>query len=162
MKREKRPSNMTDAELFDWMLSQTEKAPCPYPDLAPGPCMIWTKGKSDGYGIVGYKDRPYHAHRLIKVLLGEVGAYDGVKVVTHKCAVRPCINPDHLAVSDFEENTFDKGKRGTYNIIPKSDREKMIEMVKNGVTRPAVAEAFGVSRQAVWRHTRGIDLPQGS
>lgn len=62
------------------------------PDL--GPCWLWTRGTSDGYGHIKVGGRMVKSHRL---------AYEAAKGlilngldIDHLCRVRHCVNPTHL------------------------------------------------------------------
>lgn len=81
-------------------------------------CWIWTGNKRpNGYGIIqeaGKGSRTLAAHRVSYELhKGQIP--DGL-VVMHSCDTPACVNPDHLSVGTFKENTADmiaKGRKRT-------------------------------------------------
>lgn len=79
-----------------------------------GGCIIWTGGKSDGYGMIGINGRERVVHRVLyEILVGPVP--DGLELdhTCHtesldcpggRCIHRRCINPHHLEPVTSEEN----------------------------------------------------------
>lgn len=77
------------------------------PDL--GPCLLWTGGKSSGYGRLYYDGAYWYAHRLSWVLTN--GSIPNGYEVDHLCFVHACIRPTHLeAVHPAVNNE----RRGAY------------------------------------------------
>jgi hypothetical protein len=59
-------------------------------------CWLWTGAKSQGYGYVAIFRKATRVHRLLFELF--VGPVPEGFQLHHKCEVRACCNPDHLAV----------------------------------------------------------------
>lgn len=74
-----------------------------------GGCILWMGcTTADGYGKRSHKGRTVRAHRLAYCQANNVPLED-IKdyVVMHKCDVRNCINPKHLALGTHKENMSD-------------------------------------------------------
>jgi len=91
----------------------------PIPDYAPhlGPCWIWTRGLSNGYGSWAYgpKADPIRggAHRYSYEI--SVGPIPEGLDLDHLCRIPACVNPTHLEPVTSAENT----RRGTrHNLHP--------------------------------------------
>ncbi len=69
----------------------------------PNACWEWTGFRhDDGYGIMGFNNQNYMAHRFVyEYLVGEIP--DGL-TINHDCRNRACMNPKHLSPMTFEEN----------------------------------------------------------
>lgn len=67
-------------------------------------CWIWTAGcNPQGYGIFRVKTiMTQLAHRIS--YLWEHGEISNILTIDHICAVRPCVNPDHLRQVSLVEN----------------------------------------------------------
>jgi len=89
---------MTPAQRAEYLLKKAK----PKAD-----CLIFA-GKSrtpNGYGISWDGKRTVLIHRYIySSLVAEIPAD---KIVMHSCDVRDCINPDHLKLGTFSDNTQD-------------------------------------------------------
>ena len=72
-----------------------------------GECVRWAGAiKSNGYGVIRFRGRLYHAHRVAYLLSGRP-LLDG-KVIDHLCRNRWCVNPEHLELVSKSVNA----KRG--------------------------------------------------
>ena len=77
-------------------------------------CWIWSgnKCKRMGYGRVSHKGRYIGAHRgSYLVHVGDVP--DGLCVL-HKCDNPSCVNPDHLFLGTYQDNTNDAIKKNRH------------------------------------------------
>lgn len=71
-----------------------------------GDCRVWDGCKvSGGYGQVRSDGKQVRAHRLAYELA--TGVDPGRQVVHHKCANRPCINPEHLELASQADNLLE-------------------------------------------------------
>lgn len=74
-------------------------------------CIEWTGAKSKyGYGNYGKDYTTVRAHRYAYELCK--GFIPEGKIILHDCDNRLCVNPDHLAVGTYLENTQDMFLRG--------------------------------------------------
>lgn len=136
-------------------------------------CWIWMKACiGNGYGNLVIDGKQWLAHRAFWT------AYRGPiphgLSVLHHCDIRTCINPDHLFLGTYKDNSDDmiaKGRRsrsdGRYNgraILTDAD-VAFIRSTPPG-TR-GLAGQFQVTRSAICRARKGfswnkIDLEQGA
>ena len=146
---------MTDSERF-WAKVDVR---------GPDECWEWT-GTRTAFGYGGFRlaapRRMVNAHRW--VMGCERG--DG-KVVRHHCDNPPCVNPAHLAVGTYAENSADAVRRGRHrsgrspgaangNAVLTEYAVKWIRSLYDAghVYQYELAEMFGVSQQMVSRITR--------
>jgi hypothetical protein len=110
-----RPNRSTTppADRFWPKVNKSGPVPAHVPHL--GPCWIWL-GAIDpafGYGKFGMGGRgysPWNTHRAAWFLtFGEIPA--GMNVL-HKCDNPPCVNPAHLFLGTFQDNTRDMFAKG--------------------------------------------------
>lgn len=101
-----------------------------------GECWLWTGGLRGGYGFVGGGDENA-AHRLSWIIHhGPIP--EGIHV-HHKCAVRRCVNPDHLELATCAQNVGEMNARKSYERrIAHLERE-------NADLRAQLAEVMPVS-----------------
>jgi len=74
-------------------------------------CWVWNGavGKS-GYGIVGYQYRNWLAHRLAYFFtFGDIP--DGM-CICHSCDNKLCVNPSHLWIGTYAQNSHDMVSKG--------------------------------------------------
>jgi|ERR1700734_436300 len=74
-------------------------------------CWNWTKGiNNHGYGNMWIEGKTRAAHRVsYEIYKGEIPK--GM-VILHSCDNKRCINPNHLSVGTFKENTHDALRKG--------------------------------------------------
>lgn len=80
----------------------------------PNGCWLWTGYKNEkGYGLMSVPHlgtRSYRAHRYSWELVH--GPTPSHRFCLHKCDTPACVNPDHLHLGSYRENTLDAISRG--------------------------------------------------
>lgn len=69
-------------------------------------CLLWNKAvNSAGYGVTWVGGKQQYIHRVVaKAKEGEV--------VLHTCDNKLCINPDHLRLGSYQDNSLDMVMKG--------------------------------------------------
>src|ERR1700743_415846 len=104
-------------------------------------CWLWLRAFEPGaYGKIQIKGKCVGAHRMSWQV--HKGPIPEGKLVLHKCDVRLCVNPDHLFLGSYFDNTMDAITKGRWsnlpNVNPDSDlcpnghKYDVIEVRKNG------------------------------
>ena len=77
-------------------------------------CWHWTGAMvNNGYGRINRRGKHFSAHRFAyEALRGEIP--HGM-ILRHRCDVPSCVNPDHLEIGSFKENTQDAVRRGRFS-----------------------------------------------
>lgn len=137
----------------------------------PDDCWVWTGAKAPGgYGVIGVaarKIRAYRAHRLSWEMANGQPAPDGM-VVMHKCDNPPCVNPAHLKLGTYADNTADmmaKGRKvdagapgvSNCNAVLTADLVRYIRA--SDKTNVELAREIGVTRATVRKARLGISWP---
>lgn len=131
----------------------------------PDKCWHWTGSKNNlGYGTVGLRNgqgkmKPYKAHRISYAL--ERGPITNGLCVLHKCDTPSCVNPDHLFLGTYTDNTQDKIAKGRHLNACR------LSSIKNTGRRPSEAtrEKMRIAKlgAAHWRAKavtiNGVDYP---
>lgn len=132
-------------------------------------CWIWKGSKiSRGYGSF-HSDgngKRISAHRLSWTIHN--GKIPEGLVVRHKCNNPICVNPDHLAIGTFQDNSNDRieagnSGKGSKNCKASLDEEKVKEiknLLNKGLSGSEIGRRFGVSRTSInaikkertWKH----------
>ena len=80
------------------------------PDPASG-CWIWQGCRNtNGYGYLTHRYKNYQAHRFSWII--HRGEIPQGMLVLHKCDVPLCVNPDHLYLGTYANNTADMMRKG--------------------------------------------------
>lgn len=129
-------------------------------------CWLWTGNKRRlGYGSIqeGGKGSPtLSAHRLsYRIHKGEIP--EGM-VVMHSCDNPSCVNPDHLSVGTYKENTADmiaKGRKRTVAPLGVGNgkaklNESLVQYIRQNPhkSHAALARELGVGANAI----RGVRI----
>lgn len=133
-------------------------------------CYLWlgTALGKKGYGAISWRGEMDTAHRWAYRQFK--GAVPREKIICHKCDVRMCVNPDHLWLGTYQQNTDDMMKKGRHRtgdapkgsahykaILTESD-VLAIRAAKKGSY--ALAERYGITyanlksirNRRSWRH----------
>jgi HNH endonuclease len=110
----------------------------------------------DGYGKIGIDGRTQYVHRVAyEHFIGPIP--DGADL-DHKCRVRSCWNPQHLdPVTRSENLRRGDGKKGSIAFWRAHDAD-LCDMVASGLTRREAANRLGVSRHAIQRRARVLEI----
>lgn len=119
-------------------------------------CWLWVGTlRPNGYGQIqeaGKNSRTLSAHRLSYEL--HKGAISDGMVVMHKCDNPACVNPDHLEVGTYKDNTADMINKGRKVVVaPRGENH-----VKARLTEQQVLEIRASSdRHVDWARRLGVD-----
>jgi len=108
-------------------------------------CWIWVGSRRpNGYGQHWLNGKNLSAHRASYLLfVGEIPA--GV-CVCHRCDTKVCVNPAHLFLGTYQDNTDDMINKGRYrNGRQKLTDDQVIEIIKSGATYKELAHRYGVT-----------------
>lgn len=75
-------------------------------------CWLWVGGTSNGYGMVTVNGTGNLVHRLAYTFW--VGSIPPKETVHHRCANRPCFNPEHLELATHRANLGEMFARNAY------------------------------------------------
>lgn len=139
-------------------------------------CWLWKGAVNDyGYGVIGRGGRGsgnIKAHRLSYELATGIRLRRD-QLVCHRCDTPRCVNPDHLFVGTYRDNSHDCWRKGRASPPPRLIGSKNFSAKLNEAMIPEVfllhslglntyqlADVFGISRSAVsavlkrktWRH----------
>ena len=110
----------------------------------------------DGYPRVKWQKKMWRLNRLIYTFVN--GAIPEGKVVGHKCNNKGCINPNHLYLTTFEENSSHAARDGLYRTGENHPKSKLNlekageirEMYATGeFSQQYLAYYFGVSQSVI-------------
>ncbi len=118
------------------------------------PCWIWLGAPSKaGYGRMGVRDKVLYTHYISWLL--HYGDIPKGMIVCHKCDNRICVNPEHLFLGTYRDNTYDaieKGRLGaklkpndsSFYGLPRT--EVILKLSKQGEKHREIAAIYGLSR----------------
>jgi hypothetical protein len=120
------------------------------------PCQLWQGCCQEGVYHKGVYQKGYGTmhmygkNNLVHVLACEIKNKQHKPkglVVRHLCAVRNCVNPDHVVLGTYQENARDTLIHGN-NLIAKLSNEEVLEIRKNkdndGLTQVARAAKYKI------------------
>ena len=140
-------------------------------NMVQGKCWEWMATRNlNGYGQLRVKDdygkwRKGLSHRVSWIIHN--GNIPNSLCVLHHCDNPGCVNPSHLFLGTYEDNSRDmitkgRGKPshlyGEKNGSSKLTREQVSEIRKHlccGENHYYIARKFGVSHTTIWRIARG-------
>lgn len=115
-------------------------------------CWHWTGGiTKGGYGNFCLNDKNKLAHRFSYEI--HRGPIPEGMIVCHSCDNRSCVNPDHLFLGTYQDNTDDmiakgrmaRGEKHSSSKLSDAERMQIISLCRSGkCTQKSVAQRFGV------------------
>lgn len=118
-------------------------------------CWEWTGNRlQSGYGRISNGQFPFkclRAHRVAyEIWFGPIP--DDI-LVCHTCDNRGCVNPSHLFLGNHADNHADRnakqrqarGERINTAQLTEEEAQDVIALYSDGVSRPFLAESFGVN-----------------
>ncbi len=121
---------------------------------------------NSGYGVVYVGSKRIMAHRLAWALHN--GADPAGKVVMHSCDNRACVNPEHLSLGTYKDNTADMVKKGRARYVAhpgkSNGKARLTEdqvwyarrLIADGVSNQAIGSLLGVTHQNINRIRKGL------
>ncbi len=113
-----------------------------------GDCLIWTAAlRTDGYGQQKVDGYNWAAHRLAYTLV--FGDIPEGQVVRHTCDEPRCVNPAHLELGSFADNSADMVERGRSLVGARNPRaglteQQVLEIYNDPRGPAALASVYGV------------------
>ena len=76
---------------------------------------LWEKAinGTSGYGTITVNNRTVYAHRVSWELHN--GSIPEGMLVLHRCDIKSCVNPDHLFLGSYKDNTRDAIEKGRHS-----------------------------------------------
>ena len=137
--------------------------------ITPG-CWLILHGPSNKYAMLKHLGKQYLAHRVsYETYKGPIP--EGL-LVRHRCDNPRCVNPEHLELGTYQDNSNDmvqrnrsyhggpgipaKGIRNGNAKLPFAAVEKIRLAWSTGeFTREEIGSLFGINQSHVWRLVRG-------
>lgn len=130
-------------------------------------CWVWTRYKSElGRGNLWYNGKTIASARVSYMVFK--GNIPENYYVCHACDNPTCVNPDHLWIGTYQDNTNDRenkkrGAKGEKISISKLKEFMICEIKKDrvsGMTQQAIAEKYNVHQSTIsnilrnrtWKH----------
>ena len=121
---------------------------------SPEDCWLHTgKVGSAGYPLVRYKGKQWLSHRLVYQLY--CGQLREGLVVMHICENKRCLNPKHLRQDTQSSNMQQACTTGVWRSgttkVERGDREKVVQLLRDGMSRKEVCLLLGISSTTISR-----------
>jgi hypothetical protein len=116
-------------------------------------CVIYTGQNNGRYGQIEYKRKTYLVHRVSYQL--KKGAIPDGMCVCHSCDTPLCINPDHLWLGTYSDNTQDMLKKNRGNFINRNKKisDDQVNSIKYEISCDTslsdIAKKYNVSRTLI-------------
>ncbi len=120
-------------------------------------CWLWTGSvRPNGYGRINYKHGVISAHRAAWIVANGRPIPDGMTAM-HRCDVRRCIRPDHLALGTFADNNRDTAAKGHFPVglahhngrfTPEDVREIRV-LHARGMSYAEIARRYGAATSTI-------------
>lgn len=128
-----------------------------------GSCWLWTGGGGDGrYGHFSINGGSIRCHRWIYEFVCEP-IPDG-QVIRHRCDNPKCVNPAHLEVGTYAQNTADAVQRGRWAnrqgvkhplaVLGEVEVKEIRRLASCGMTQKQIATRYEISSQHVGKIVR--------
>lgn len=128
-----------------------------------GACLLWTGAGAPHYGHMNIDGRFIKTHVIAYAL--SYGAVPLGKVVRHSCDTPSCIEPAHLSLGTYLDNTRDMWSRGRANPRRRftlKDFSDIQALYASGLSQYAIAEIYNVRQPAVSRLLSGARYAEWS
>lgn len=121
----------------------------------PNGCLLYTGQNNGTYGQIEYQRKTHLVHRVSYQL--NKGEIPKGMCICHSCDTPLCINPDHLWLGTYRENTQDMlGKhRARYKPRRKLSDEQVEQIRNSDEMQIKIAERFHVSSSLVCAIKKG-------
>jgi hypothetical protein len=134
---------------------------------ASGDCWLWTASTNGKYGQIYFNGDLIHTH-CFSYMLHNGPIPDGL-IVRHTCDNPLCVNPNHLLVGTYADNTADMMRRGRARYVSHpgetNGRAKLtgqqVEEIRIGYTgkfgeAAKLARRYGVAKTTISKILRGL------
>lgn len=124
-------------------------------------CWEWTGGlNTSGYGEIHINKKRYLVHRYSYEL--HYGPIPEELIICHKCDNKKCVNPDHLMLGTYLDNSLDmkskgrsklcshKGEANGRVILNEIQVKQIIKLLKIGIKGTEIANQFNVNKSTIY------------
>lgn len=123
-------------------------------------CWIW-KGPIDkklGYGRTSFLGKPMTAHRVVYILAyGDYPKFiEGMRTcIRHLCSNRLCVNPKHIALGTYSDNTRDASMAGRGTKMTIDKLTLAVKLRREGLTYGKIGKILELGEAVVSMSLRG-------